>query len=207
MVIHRFRVGQLKTNCYLVVCPQTSEGIIVDPGDEGSFISEKILALKIKPKLIIATHGHFDHLIAAEELRLNFKIPLFIHQEDLFLLKKARQSARYWLGTREVFLVPKEVKFVKEGEKIEFGQEELEVIHTPGHTPGSIALFNRTEEILFSGDLIFARGVGRADFSYSSPEDLGVSLKKLLSLPPQTRVYPGHGEKFILENCLTGIIS
>lgn len=201
MEVQRLVVGQLKTNCYLVICSQTNEGIVVDPGDEGSFLSEKILALKIKPKLMIATHGHFDHLTAVEELRLNFKIPFFLHQEDLFLTKKAGQSAGFWLETKEKFLLPQEVKFIKEGEEIEFGQEKLGVIHTPGHTPGSIALFNRSEKILFSGDLLFQNGVGRTDFSYSSAKDLKTSLKKILSLPPQTLVYPGHGEKFTLENC------
>ena len=204
MEIRRLVVGQLATNCYLAVCSKTNKGIIIDPGDSASFISEKILELKIKPKFIVLTHGHFDHLIAAEELRLNFKIPILIHKEDLFLAKKAYQSANYFLGTNvetqdfASLLVPKKVNFVKAGQKIKFGQEELEVIHTPGHTPGSISLYSGKRNILFSGDLVFENGVGRTDFSYSSGEELQKSLKKIFSLPAKTLVYPGHGEKFTL---------
>ena len=203
MIVHCFPVGQLETNCYLAYCSRTNEGIVVDPGDEGSFLSEKIKELKIKLKLIIATHGHFDHILAAEELRLNFQIPLLIHQEDLFLLKKAGQSAEFWLQDKEKFLLPQKARFIEEGEKIRFGQEELKVIHTPGHTPGSIALYSQKENLLFSGDLLFQEGVGRTDFSYSSPEKLEQSLRKVFSLPSQTLVYPGHGKAFTLEKRLS----
>lgn len=193
MKIKPLVVGQLKTNCYLVVCRETKETAVIDPGDEGNFLSEKILELRIKPKLIVVTHGHFDHLFAAEELRLNFNIPFLLHQEDLFLVKNAQERANYWLGTKEEFLVPKEAKFIKEGEKIEFGQEELSVIHTPGHTPGSISLYSKKDNIVFTGDLFFENGVGRTDFSYGSYQELQSSLKKIFSLSPSTLVYPGHG--------------
>ncbi len=199
MMVHLFQIGQLRTNCYLVVCQKTKKAVVIDAGDEGSFLSEKILALGIKPKFVVATHGHFDHLLAAEELRLNFKIPFLLHQEDLFLLKKARQSVPYWLRTREEFLVPREVKFIKEGDKINFGKETFEVFETPGHTPGSVSLYNKKENILFCGDLLFQNGVGRTDFAYGSDKNLKNSLKKIFSLPPKTLVYPGHGEKFILK--------
>lgn len=198
MKIHRFVLGQLQTNCYLVVCLKTNEGIVIDPADEGSFISEKILSIGLKPKFIVLTHGHFDHLMAAEELRLNFQVPILLHQEDMFLLEKAYQSANYF-SIGEKFLIPKEVKFVKEGEKIKFGQERLEVIHTPGHTPGSVALYNKKRGVLFGGDLIFKEGFGRTDFSYSSAEKLQDSLRKIFSLPPETLIYPGHGEEFFLK--------
>lgn len=199
MIVHCLIVGQLQANCYLAVCSETNEGIIIDPGDSGDFISEKILSLKIKPKAIILTHGHFDHMMAAEELRLNFKIPILLHQEDRFLLKKAKQSATYFGFGGEEILVPRQVKFVKDGEIIEFAQEGLKVIHTPGHTPGGISLYSEKAGVLFSGDLLFRDGVGRTDFSYSSAEKLNSSLKKIFKLPAETMVYPGHGEEFVLE--------
>lgn len=198
MIIHRFPIGQLSANCYFVVCQKSNEGIIIDPGDDGDFLTQKILQLQIKPLYIVLTHGHFDHILAAEELRLNFKIPLMIHRDDFFLTKKAHQSADYF-GIKGEILIPKEVKFIKEGEKIKFGQETIAVIHTPGHTPGSISLYSKKENILFCGDLLFENGFGRTDFSYGSAEKLNNSLKKIFSLPPQTLVYPGHGEKFFLE--------
>ena len=129
-------------------------------------------------------------MMAAEELRLNFKSPILIHKKDEFLLKKV---ARYTL------LPPKKWQLVQEGEIIQFGQEKLEVIHTPGHTPGSISLYNKKEGVLFCGDLLFENGVGRTDFFYSSSEKLENSLKKIFSLPPKTLIYPGHGEKFVLR--------
>lgn len=200
MFVHQWSLGPLKTNCYFVVCNTTDKMVIIDPGDEGSFLSEKILELKLKPLFIILTHSHFDHCLAAGELRLNFKIPLLVHSKDEFLLKKAGQSADYWLGSQEKVLLAKKWQTIQDGDKITFGRERLKVIHTSGHTPGSICLYNKKAGVLFSGDLIFKDGVGRTDFSYSSIEKLQDSLKKIFALPAQTRVYPGHGEKFILGN-------
>jgi len=190
MVVYCFPVGQLLANCYLVACEETKEAVVIDPGDEGSFISEKVLELGIKPKLIVATHGHFDHLLAAEELRLNFNIPFLLHQKDTFLIKKA---------VKETQLPPQAWEYIKNREKIKFGKEALTVIHTPGHTPGSLSLYNKKKNVLFCGDLLFKNGVGRTDFSYGSAEKLNSSLKKVFSLPPKTLVYPGHGEKFTLK--------
>jgi hydroxyacylglutathione hydrolase len=116
MKIHRLVVGQLRTNCYLAACPKTDQAVIIDPGDSAEFISEKILSLSLKPKSVILTHGHFDHLMSAEELRLNFQAPILLHQDDIFLVKKASQSARYF-GAGGKFLIPKVVKFVKEGKE------------------------------------------------------------------------------------------
>lgn len=191
MTIHRFIVGQLQANCYFLVCSQTDQSVIIDPGDEGDFLSEKILQLKISPQIILLTHVHFDHCLAAEELRLNFKIPIFLHQADFSLIKNIRPQ--------EKILLPQETKFLKDRQEIKFGQEKLKVIHTPGHTPGSVCLYNPLDQFLFSGDLIFKEGFGRTDFSYGSPQDLENSIKKISSLPPETIIHPGHGEEFKLK--------
>lgn len=191
MELHHFVVGQLRANCYFLVCSQTNQATIIDPGDEGDFLSEKILQLKISPQLILLTHVHFDHCLAAEELRLNFKIPIFLHRADFSLIKNIRPT--------EKILLPQEVKFLQDGAEIKFGQEKLKVIRTPGHTPGSVCYYGPLDHLLFSGDLIFKEGFGRTDFSYSSPEDFKKSLKKISSLPSGILVYPGHGEKFALD--------
>lgn len=216
MKIERLVVGQLATNCYLV-SDKKNEAIIIDPGDDGDYIIQRILDLKLSPKLIIATHGHFDHVLAAFELRLAFNIPFLIHKADLFLLKQARQSARHFLKI-EIDPVALPDKFVKDGDLLKFSGEQLGVISTPGHTPGSISLyyFRHAEEIsvsannyqipkqvwdetktnvVFTGDTLFAEGVGRTDFSYSSKKDLEKSIKKLSRLPGETIAYPGHGEE------------
>jgi hydroxyacylglutathione hydrolase len=193
MEIEKLVVGQLRTNCYLVWDEKAGEGIVIDPGDDGDYILRRLQDLEIKPKLIIATHGHFDHILAATELKLALEVPFLIHRADLPLLKKTKQSAKYWLGV-EVDPPPLDVdRFIKEGDKIKFGQETLEVIESPGHSPGGIALYSNKRKILFSGDTLFKRGVGRTDLSYSSSKDLAESLEKLFNLPPETVVYPGHG--------------
>jgi len=141
MEIERLVVGRLQTNCYLASCPKTNETVIIDPGDDGDFIAQRIHDLGLKPKLILATHGHFDHVLAVMELNLAFKIPFLIHEDDLFLLKRLRKTAEYFLGYDaypEGILEPLADRFLKDGDVITFGKEKLTVVETPGHTPGSI---------------------------------------------------------------------
>jgi glyoxylase-like metal-dependent hydrolase (beta-lactamase superfamily II) len=197
MNVERLVVGQLATNCYLAFCPKVREAVIIDPGDDGDFVIRKALDLNLKPKFILATHGHFDHLLSAKELQVNFKIPFLIHRADLFLLKRVKSTADYFLdfkGFPELAEGPPRVeRYLEEGEIISFGKEQLKILETPGHTPGGVSFY--TEGALFSGDTLFCRGVGRTDLSYSSFKALQDSLQKLFRLPPRTVVYPGHGEE------------
>jgi len=198
MEIETLVVGQLATNCYLVSCPKTREAIIIDPADAGDYIGEKILSLKLKPQLIVATHGHFDHVLAVMELKLAFDIPFFIHQKDESLLKRSQKTAKYFTGI-EVDPPAQIDKFIKEGDILNFGEEELKVIETPGHTPGGICLVGK--EVLFSGDTLFAHGgIGRTDLAGGSKEEILDSIKnKLFVLPGETSVYSGHGEVTTIE--------
>lgn len=193
MGIERLIVGQLQTNCYLAWDKKTQEGVIIDPGDDADYIIRRIQDLGIKPLYILATHGHFDHVLAVFELKLAFKIPFLIHKNDFFLLKRADRTANWFMGIKEGF-VPEIDKFIKEGDIISFGKnEKLKIIETPGHSPGGVAFYSRG--LVFTGDTLFRQGVGRTDFSYCSHTDLVNSLKKLFKLPNETRVYPGHGEE------------
>lgn len=190
MEIERLVVGQLATNCYLVWDNESRETVIIDPGDDGDYIIRRIQDLALRPNLIVATHGHFDHILAATELKVAFSIPFLIHRDDLFLLRRARASAAHFIGITTDS--PPEVdKFIKEGDYLKIGNEKLKAVGTPGHTPGSISLYGRT--IIFTGDALFYRGLGRVDFSYSSPKGMERSLKKILALPEKMIVYPGHG--------------
>ncbi|MBU1200584.1 MBL fold metallo-hydrolase [Patescibacteria group bacterium] len=196
MEIKTLSLGPLQTNCYLVWCPKTQEAIIIDPADEADFITQEIIDLKLKPKYIVLTHGHFDHVLGVLELKLNFNIPILLHKADLPLYKQTQKSAQYWLQ-RQVDPTPPPDKFIKQNDQIKFGKESLKVIETPGHTPGSICLLSPVHlggAHLFSGDTLFKNGIGRTDFSYSSSKDMQNSLQKLAKLPPTTKVYPGHGE-------------
>lgn len=193
MKIKTLVLGQLQTNCYLVWDEKSTETIIIDPADEGSYIGQKIIDLKLKPKFIVATHGHFDHILGATELALAFNLPFLMNDQDEFLLQKNQASVKYFLGFN-ADPPPKISKTLKEGNFLVIGRDKLEVIETPGHTPGSICLYSKG--VLFSGDTLFKNGIGRTDFSYSSHADLLSSIKeKLLILPPETLIYPGHGEE------------
>lgn len=186
-------VGQLTTNCYLIFDHQTKEGLIIDPGDDADYIMRIIADEQLKPLKILATHGHFDHILAAMELRLNYQIPFLIHKKDEFLVKNSQRSAEHFLSTEIILPPPPIDEFLKEGQKILFGKYYLQVLETPGHTPGSVCFHLKTDNLLFCGDTIFKEGVGRTDFSYSSPDDLEKSLQKIFSLPRETTLYPGHG--------------
>ncbi len=194
MEIEKLIVGQLQTNCYLVWEKETNEGVIIDPGDDAEYILNRIKDLEIKPKVILATHGHFDHVLGVFELKMALKIPFLIHRKDLFLLKRVDKTADYFTGIKDGF-VPSADAFLKENKKISFGQNsQLKVIETPGHFPGGVAFLSRG--VVFSGDTLFKQGVGRTDFSYCSQADLIDSIKnKLFKLPDKTIVYPGHGEE------------
>ena len=195
MQIETLKLGQLDTNCYLAWCEKNDEAIIIDPADEGGFISEKILELNLKPVAIILTHGHFDHILGLLELKLNFpKTPIMAHEADLFLIESVQKRAQHWLKM-QVNPAPKVDKLLKEGNQIKFGQEVLTVLHTPGHTPGSICLYS--DLVMFTGDTLFKDGaIGRTDLSYSSPKKIQQSLKKIKDLPGSQQMYSGHGASF-----------
>jgi len=192
MRVETLVVGQLQTNCYIVWDEKDQEAVIIDPADDADYIIRKIQDLQLKPKYILATHGHFDHVLAIPELKLAFNIPFLMHQKDLFLLKRSAETAHFFTGVRgDPPLSPD--KFLKESDEIKFGQEKLKVITTPGHSPGGVSFLSRG--IVFSGDTLFNNGLGRTDFSYASEEEIRNSIKaKLFKLPDKTIVYPGHGE-------------
>lgn len=193
--IHTYTLGDLETNCHVVWCPRTYEALIIDPADSGDFISQEILDLKLNPVGIILTHGHFDHALGLLELKLNFQLPIMIHKADETLLGKAAASAQHWLK-REVDPIPPADTFLEDGQKIVFGDQMLEVLHTPGHTPGSIVFFNH--QIIFTGDTIFKDGVGSTRHAYSSSRALHKSLEKIRELGRGKTAYAGHGEMFSL---------
>jgi glyoxylase-like metal-dependent hydrolase (beta-lactamase superfamily II) len=202
MKVVTFILGELQTNCYLVFDEDSKEGVIIDPADDANYLSEQILRLKINLKSLMATHGHFDHTLAAYELQMAFKIPFFVHRADLFLVKNLQKNAAFWTNRIIVEKSPEKINFFKEGGGIKVGKEDLRAIETPGHTPGGVCLHGFKNKILFTGDTLFANGVGRTDLSYSSKKDLLSSLKKLSQLPPETKIYPGHEDPSTLKEAL-----
>ncbi len=186
-------IGALETNCYIVTDKLTKDSFIIDPADTGDYIVETAQRNSLKVKNIIATHGHFDHIMAGAYCQLTLKVPFFIHSEDTFLVNRMKETAEFFNIPCDA-PPPKIDHFLKNGDIFRLGEDELTVIETPGHTPGSICLYNKQNGLLFSGDTIFAQGgVGRTDFAYSSSDDLKKSFILLLKLPPETKIYPGHG--------------
>lgn len=196
MKITTLSVGQVRTNCYIVT--DNGEVGIIDPGDDGDYIIRKITDLGAKPVWILSTHGHFDHLLAVSELALTYKIPFYLHPKDNFLLARAKESAEHFL---KISVDPILVEPVPATGKTQLlvGKSMFQVIETPGHSPGGICLYNKSKKVIFTGDLLFGRGlVGRTDFKYCSKKNLEKSLTKIFKLPKDTLVYPGHGEEAVL---------
>lgn len=191
--IERLVVGQMAANCYIVMENSSQKALIIDPGDDSEYIIDTIRTMGAIPESIIATHGHFDHLMAGRALEEAYDIPFRIHKSDVFLVDRMQESSRFFLGARSVDPPPRIQKTLEPGEVITVGEIRLTLIPAPGHTPGSICLYSRNERFAFVGDTIFAGGVGRTDFSYASGGELRKSLKLILSLPDDTILYPGHG--------------
>ena len=187
-----YPVGEMAANCYFLIDDLTNDCFIIDPGDDAEFLSTEILSRHLKPKAILLTHAHFDHLLATLELSLNFSLPVYLHPKDHFLYQKAFSSARHFQPQGSTLRPPTTTQPLSDHQRLKLGQEQVEVLHTPGHTPGSVCFYFKSH--LFTGDTLFAEGPGRADRSYSSPQDLKTSLKQLYNLPSDTLVYPGHQE-------------
>ncbi|MCB9801933.1 MAG: MBL fold metallo-hydrolase [Pseudomonadales bacterium] len=192
-----FTLGQLHTNCYLVSNEVTSECILIDPADDGDFLSEKIIEQQLKLKAIYLTHGHFDHVLGLLSVVTNFNTPAYLHPKDQFLLEKAASSAQHWLG-HPVDPVPTHATPYKN--EVSLLGETMRIIHTPGHTPGSVCIYAEQSNLLFSGDTLFHQAVGRTDTSYGNSHKLYTSIKAILDLPRHTIVLPGHGEPTTIEN-------
>ncbi len=192
MKILCFPLGQMQANCYFLI--EENNCLIIDPADEASFILEQIQRRKLNLVGLLATHGHFDHIMAVGEIQLSFKVPFFIFKEDLFLAERLNETAKYFLGYDPNTIPPRNVRFLKHGE-LKIGNFKLKIIPTPGHTPGSSCFYFEKDKILFAGDTLFKDGIGRYDFSYSSKNDLKKSLNRLFDLPKDTVVYSGHGKK------------
>ena len=195
MKIIQLMVGPLQANCYLLADGPGKPAAIIDPGGDGPLIKAAVERDKLQPVVIIDTHGHIDHIAANSYLKELYQIPLLIHAADAnSLTDPVLNLSALGLGK---FSSPPPDRLLQDGDAIEVGDLRLEVLHTPGHTPGGICLLLRqigSPDIVFTGDTLFAGGVGRTDFPGGSMEELMNSIRnKLLVLPEETVIYPGHG--------------
>src|SRR3990167_1420531 len=159
--IETYSLGELAANCYIVHFDNAC--VVIDPGDSAEFIAQKIAESKHTLKAIIATHGHFDHVMAVGELQLSYNVPFFVHEKDTFLVERITQTAQHFLSHIPVVIPPQNMH---DFSNPKFAQlcPIFSVMHTPGHTPGSVCFAVKNEKVVFTGDSVFAHGFGRYDF-------------------------------------------
>ncbi|HVP37094.1 MAG TPA: MBL fold metallo-hydrolase [Terriglobales bacterium] len=190
MILKTLTVGELETNCYILGDEGSKEGLVIDPGGDFKIIEKAIKELNLNIKYIVLTHGHSDHIQVLAELKKHTGAQILIHAEDAEMLPHPEKNLSVF--SYNPFSAPGADKLLKDNDKIKVGQIELEVLHTPGHTEGSISLW--TDKLIFSGDLIFYGSVGRTDLPGGSNQKLFRSIQdKILDKPDDTVIYPGHG--------------
>lgn len=191
------------SNGYIIVCG--NDCVIIDPGQPASLFDNAVLENGLKPKMILLTHGHFDHITSADTLRDRFGIPLLIHKDDAELLTDSQKNV-YSLFFGGTFTVRPAEKVFSDGDEITLAGETIKVINTPGHTEGSSCFL--CENALITGDTLFSAGVGRTDFIGGSEQKLYDSLKKLRGIECGSKItiYPGHGKTSILSAALDNFI-
>jgi glyoxylase-like metal-dependent hydrolase (beta-lactamase superfamily II) len=190
MIIKKLAVGPIMANCFIVGCNETREAAVIDPGDEADRILLTLAQAKLTVKQIVNTHGHFDHVGANKRLKAATAAPILIHALDAPMLSMLSRSAAAWGMSAEDSPPPD--RTIDEGDVIQFGTLRLQVIHTPGHTPGGISLI--ADGCVFVGDTLFAGSVGRTDFPGGDFGTLKSSIqKKLFTLGDELKVFTGHG--------------
>lgn len=189
LMMKHFYTGPLYVNTYLVYDKDTKKAFIVDPGGKSPALDNFIETQKIKPEFIILTHGHCDHIGGVDFYREKFGIPMYAHWKEKELLGSPEYNASQSFFGKPVSMAAD--KWLNDGDKLDFEGNTLEIIHTPGHSPGGISI--HVNNWLFSGDTLFAGSVGRTDFPLCSTADMFDSIRyKLLVLDPETEVFPGH---------------
>ena len=190
MIIKEMAVGPMMANCFIVGCDETKDAVVIDPGDDTDRILLALADLTLKVRYIINTHGHFDHVGGNRKMKAVTGADILIHSLDAHMLGALSSTAAAWgLSTDDS---PPPDRTVEDGDRIDFGTLALTVIHTPGHSPGGIALY--TEGNVFVGDTLFAGSIGRTDFPGGDFGTLISSIRnKLFVLGDDVRVFTGHG--------------
>lgn len=194
--IEKMVVGMMQTNCYLVYDEDIKEAIIVDPGASPRMIKDVVGAEGVKPVAIFLTHAHLDHIGALKKIKEEYNIPIYIHTDEELVLQKPA----YNLSNQGYELHEEDVRLV-DGQELVIGGMNIKVIHTPGHTPGSACYYFPDAHSLLSGDTMFCCSWGRTDFPGGSEMAIMRSIReKLLTLPENTDVYPGHEMYTTIKN-------
>lgn len=193
MRLSSLTVGRLRANCYVLACERTREALVIDPGGDLPDILDALTGLAAHGSLIALTHYHFDHVLAADGLRRATKAPLAIHRVEAALLAKPPALFRFFQEERLSLTAD---RLLEDGDRLNVGDLTVEVVATPGHSPGGVSYWLEAEKVVFSGDTLFREGVGRTDFPGGNAELLLRSIRdRLFALPDDTVVCPGHGSQ------------
>lgn len=192
MKIEKFVIGPIGTNCYIVINEETKECFVTDPGACPPELVSHIRSTDLKVQAVFLTHGHFDHIMGLDDFEKEFPVPVYAHEAEKELLENAQlnSSARYGRG-----YTYSGAEYLRDGQTVTSAGFEIHVIHTPGHTAGGCCYYIPAENTLFSGDTLFRASIGRTDFPTGSSSLVRSVREKLMVLPEETRVYPGHMEE------------
>ena len=200
IIIDQFIVGPVQTNCYFATNSDTRETIVIDPGDSGTKLAELARELDCHPVAILLTHGHFDHTDGIKDFRDAFsdiKLEVYAHEDEKELLADPSLNLSSDMGFGHQHY--KADHFLKDGQILHMAGYDITVLHTPGHTRGGVCYYIPDEGVLFSGDTLFCGSIGRTDFPNGSASQLINSIKeKCLTLPDDTKVYPGHDSTTVI---------
>lgn len=203
MKINHYVVGMVQTNCYIIINEETKECFIIDPGASGKQLAEKIKKDNLAPVAVLLTHGHFDHAAAAEELAKEFNIKVYAHEAEEDTLRDPQKNVSWMVGAKESYEAD---EFLKDNQVINLAGFEIKVLHTPGHTEGGCCYYIAEEDVVFTGDTLFAQSVGRTDFPGGSMSQIVRSIQERLmtlnqpgKLETDIMVYPGHNDPTTIE--------
>lgn len=198
MIVKRFILGMASTNSYVVTNTDTKECVIIDIGSYSEVMENYIKDNGYTLKGILLTHGHFDHIMGLDGMLNNHKVPVYIYEDEADMLKDPSVNASTCFGLNYAF--GGKVNGLRDNEVLAIAGLNFKVIHTPGHTKGGCCYYEEDEKVLFSGDTLFQRSVGRSDLPTGSGGELIRSLRdKLFTLPDETKVYPGHMDTTTIE--------
>lgn len=191
MKIYRIPAGLHGANCYIIVDESTNKSIIIDPGGDGQGLIDFIDKNNLNVEYIVLTHGHADHIGGVTELKDNLKVPIMAHSDELDLLMDSYKNLSSQMFPQPIEIEPSVL--VNDGDKLNIGNLQIEIIHTPGHTKGGMCL--KIDDNIFTGDTLFKGSVGRSDFPGGNSALLIDSIRdKLLIFSDDTKIWPGHGE-------------
>lgn len=193
MILQTIPVGITQTNCYIVGCEETQEGVVIDPGGHPQRILKAIEQSGLDIRYVLNTHCHFDHMGANADVVAATGAPLALHPAELPLLRARGGASFFGVQVKESPLPDVQLD---DGQVLEVGELRLQVLHTPGHSPGGVTFYLEEEKAAFDGDVLFAMGVGRTDLHGGDWDTLMRSIQEVLfTLPDETVLYPGHGPK------------